>query len=145
VELTSASGGLNLLRRRFDRPLWGLMGAVMLLLLCAAANVANLLMVRASKSRREIAIRLSIGAGRGRLIRQLLTESFVLAALGGALGLLLAPVAARSLVQFLSSAMGTMKLSFSIDPRMLTFTIALSCVVALFFGLAPALAATWTD
>jgi predicted permease len=145
VELTSASGGLNLLRRRFARPLWVLMGVVMLLLLCAAVNVANLLMVRASKRRREIAIRLSIGAGRGRLIRQLLTESFVLAALGGGLGLLLAPVAAQSLVRFLSSAMGTMKLSFSIDPRMLAFTVAISCAVALFFGLAPALAATRTN
>jgi predicted permease len=145
VELTSAKGGLNMLRRRFARPLWVLMGVVMLLLLCAAVNVTNLLMVRASKRRREIAIRLSIGAGRGRLIRQLLTESFVLAALGGALGLLLAPVAARSLVRFLTSAMGTMKLSFSIDPHMLAFTIALSCAVALLFGLAPALAATRLD
>jgi len=142
VELSSARGGLNMLRRRFARPLWVLMGVVMLLLLCAAVNVANLLMVRASKRRREIAIRLSIGAGRGRLIRQLLTESFVLAAVGGALGLLLAPVAARWLVRFLTSAMGTMKLSFSIDPRMLAFTIALSFAVALLFGLAPALAAT---
>lgn len=145
VELTSAGGGLNMLRRRFAQPLWVLMGVVMLLLLCAAANVANLLMVRASKRRREIAIRLSIGAGRGRLIRQLLTESFLLAALGGALGLLLAPVAAQSLVWFLSSAMGTMKLSFSIDPRMLAFTISVSCAVALLFGLGPALVATRLD
>jgi predicted permease len=145
VELTSASGGLNMLRRRFARPLWVLMGIVLLLLLCAAVNVANLLLVRASKRRREITIRLSIGAGRGRLIRQLLTESFVLVALGGALGLLLAPVAARSLVGFLSAAMGTMRLSFPIDPRMLAFIIVVSCAVALVFGLAPALAATRVD
>src|SRR5262249_47365553 len=142
VELASASGGLNMLRRRFARPLWVLMGVVMLLLLCAAVNVANLLLVRAAKRQREIAIRLSIGAGRGRLVRQLLTESFLLAALGGTLGLLLAPVAAQSLVRFLSSAVGTMKLSFSIDPRMLAFTIAISCGVALLFGLAPVRAAT---
>jgi predicted permease len=145
IELTSASSGLNMLRRRFARPLWVLMGVVMLLLLCAAVNVANLLLVRAAKRQREIAIRLSIGASRGRLIRQLLTESFLLAALGGALGLCLAPVAAQSLVRFLSSAVGTMKLSFSIDPRMLVFTIAISCAVALLFGLAPALAATRLD
>jgi len=145
VELASASGGLNMVRRRFAQPVWALMGFVMLLLLCAAVNIANLLLVRASKRGREMAIRLSIGAGRGRLIRQLLTESVILAALGGALGLLLAPVAAQSLVRFLSSAMGTMTLSFSIDPRMLGFTIAISCAVALSFGLAPALAATRTD
>jgi len=144
VEVSSASGGLNKVRREFGRSLWALMGVVMLLLLCAAVNVANLLMVRASKRRREIAIRLSIGAGRGRLIRQLLTESFVLAALGGALGLLLAPAAAQSLVRFLSAQMGTMNLSFSIDPRMLAFTAAMSCAVALCFGLVPALAATRT-
>jgi predicted permease len=145
VELTSAGGGLNLLRRRFARPLWVLMGVVMLLLLCATVNVANLLLVRASKRRREIAVRLSIGASRGRLIRQLLTESFLLASISGALGLLLAPVAAEFLVGFLSSAMGTMKLSFSIDPRMLAFTVAISFAVALLFGLAPALAATRPD
>ncbi|MGH9631782.1 MAG: ADOP family duplicated permease [Bryobacteraceae bacterium] len=145
VDLTSASGGLNRLRRRFARPLWVLMGIVMLLLLCAAVNVANLLLVRASKRRREMAVRLSIGAGRGRLIRQLLTESFVLAGLGGTLGLLLAPMAAQSLVRFLSSAIGTVKLSFSLDPRMLGFTLAVSCAVALLFGLAPAFAATRVD
>jgi predicted permease len=142
MELASASGGLNMLRRRFARPLWVLMGVVMLLLLCAAVNVANLLLVRASKRQREFAIRLSIGAGRGRLVRQLLTESFLLAALGGTLGLLLAPVAAQSLVRFLSSAVGTMKLSFSIDPRMLAFTVAISGAVALLFGLAPVRAAS---
>src|SRR5215471_19201887 len=67
VKLSSASGGLNMLRRRFARPLWVSMSITMLLLLCAAVNVANLLMVHASKRRREISIRLSIGASRGRL------------------------------------------------------------------------------
>jgi predicted permease len=145
VELTSASGGLNTLRRRFGRPLWVLTGVVMLLLLCAGVNIANLLLVRTSKRRHEIEIRLSIGAGRGRLIRQLLTESFVIAAIGGALGLLIAPMAVRSLVRFLSSAMGTIDLPLSIDLRVLSFTVAISFVMALVFGLAPALAATRLD
>jgi predicted permease len=145
LELTSASGGLNMLRRRFARPLLVLVGVVMLLLLCAAVNIANLLLVRASKRRHEIAIRLSIGADRGRLIRQLLTESFVLAGIGGTLGLVIAPLAARSLVRFLSSAMGTMKLPLPVDLRMLSFTVGISCAVALVFGLAPAFAATRLD
>lgn len=145
VEVTPASGGLNVVRRRFARPLWVLMGVVMLLLLCAAVNVATLLMVRASKRSREIAIRLSIGAGRSRLIRQLLTESFVLAALGGWVGLLVAPVSAQWLVRFFSAAMGSMTLSFSIDLRMLMFTAMIACAAALFFGLVPALAATRTN
>jgi predicted permease len=145
LELTSASSGLNLLRRRFARPLWVLMGVVMLLLLCVAVNVANLLLVRASRRRREVLIRLAIGAGRNRLIRQLLTESFVLAGLGGGFGLLLAPALARWLVRFLSSAMGAMKWSFPVDPHMLAFTIGVSCAVALLFGLAPAFRATRLD
>lgn len=145
LELDSASGGLNMLRRRFARPLWALMGVVMLLLLCVAVNVANLLMVRAAKRRREIMIRLSIGAGRGRLMRQMMTESFVLAGLGGAFGLILAPAAAGSLVRFLSSGMGAMEATFAIDVRMLAFTIAVSCAVALLFGLAPALSASRLD
>jgi predicted permease len=145
VEVVSASGGLTLLRRRFSRPLLVLGTIVGLLLLIAAVNVANLLFARASARQREIGIRLSIGASRSRLIRQLLTETFVLAGLGGALGLILAPRAAAFLVRFLSSAVGSVDLPFTIDERVLVFTLATSIAVAILFGLAPALAATRLD
>jgi len=145
VEVAPASGGLTQLRRRFSRPLLVLMTIVALLLLIAAANLANLLLARASARQREMSVRLSLGASRTRLIRQLLTESFVLGGVGGALGLLLAPGAATFLVRFLSSAVGTIELSFGIDGRVLAFTLATSVAVVLLFGLAPALATTRPD
>jgi predicted permease len=145
VEVAAASGGLTQLRRRFSRPLYVLMTVSGLLLLMAAANIANLLLARASARRHEIGVRLSLGATRRRLIRQLLTESLVLGAAGGALGLLLAPEAEAFLVRFLSSAVGTIELAFHLDVRMLAFALATSIAVVLLFGLAPALAATRPD
>lgn len=145
VEIADASGGLTLVRRRFSRPLWILMTVVALLLLIATVNVANLLLARAGARHREMAVRLSIGASRWRLIRQLLTESLVLGGAGSALGLLLAPLAAASLVTFLSSAMGVMDLSLDLDVRILAFTVMTSLIVVGLFGLAPALAATRLD
>ncbi|MPY88281.1 MAG: FtsX-like permease family protein [Luteitalea sp.] len=145
VDVTSARGGLTQLRQGFSRPLLVLMSIVTLLLLMTAANVANLLLARASARQREIGVRLSLGASRSRLIRQLLTESVVLGGTGAALGLLLAPVVAAFLVRFLSSAVGTIDLSFSIDTRVLAFTLSTSIGVVLLFGLAPALAATRLD
>jgi predicted permease len=145
VEVADASGGLTLVRRQFSRPLWILMTVVALLLLIATVNVANLLLARAGARRREMAVRLSLGASRSRLIRQLLTESVVLGGAGAALGVLVAPVAAASLVRFLSSAMGRMDLSLDLDARILAFSIATSLIVVGLFGLAPALAATRLD
>jgi predicted permease len=145
VEIADASGGLTLVRRQFSGPLWILMAVVALLLLIATVNVANLLLARAGARHREMAIRLSLGASRWRLIRQLLTESVLLGGAGGALGLLLAPVTAASLVHFLSAAMGTMDLSLELNGRILIFTLATSLIVVGLFGLAPALAATRLD
>jgi predicted permease len=145
IEVADGSGGLRNLRRQFSRPLWILMIVVGLLLLIATVNVANLLLARAGARRREIAVRLSIGASRWRLIRQLLTESLVLGGAGAALGLLLAPAAAAWLVRFLSSAVGTADIPVAIDLRVLGFTLATSLVVVALFGLAPALAATRLD
>jgi predicted permease len=145
TEVTSASGGLTQLRRRFSRPLVVLMSVVALLLLIATANVANLLLARASARQREIGVRLSLGASRSRLVRQLLTESVLLGILGASLGLLAAPAAAAFLVQFPSSAVGRVTLSFAIDGRMLAFTISAALLTVLIFGLVPALAATRLD
>ncbi|HWC00382.1 MAG TPA: ABC transporter permease, partial [Bryobacteraceae bacterium] len=145
VEVSSASGGLTLLRRRFSRPLLVLMTVVALLLLMAAVNVANLLLARASARQREMGVRLSLGAGRARLIRQLLTESLVLGGAGGVLGLLIAPGTTAFLVRFLSSALGRFELSFDLNTRVLAFTFSLALAVVLLFGLAPALLATRLD
>src|SRR4051794_28768502 len=145
LEVADGSGGLTGLQRQFRRPLWIPMAVVALALLRATVNGATLLLARAGPRRREMAARLSPGASRWRLVRQLLTESALLGGAGGALGLLLAPVAAASLLRFLSSAMGTISLSVNIDGGILVFTLTTSLIVVVLFGLAPALAATRLD
>jgi putative ABC transport system permease protein len=118
--------------------LWIVFGAVILVLLVACANVANLLLARSSVRFKEITIRSAIGAARGQLIRQLLTESLLLAVVGGGLGLLLA-VWGTSLVASAGSTINPMFSNIGLDMRCLAFTLGMSVVTGLIFGLAPAL------
>jgi predicted permease len=145
IDLAPGGAGIDSLRQEFSRPLLVLMGMVVLVLLIACANVANLLLARSAARQREIGIRLSIGASRGRLIRQLLTESAVLAFTGGAAGSVLAWWSSGLLVTWIGSGRDGFALNVSPDLRMLGFTSGACVLTALLFGLVPALRATRLD
>jgi len=134
--------GFSRLRRDYESPLWILLAIAGLVLLIACANLANLMLARASVWEREIAIRLALGAARGRLVRQLLTESLMLAVAGGALGAALARALSAALVRYLTTEPGAMFLQLATDWRVLGFTAGLAFLTCLLFGLAPALKAT---
>ena len=126
------------LRRRYQRPVVILMSIVALVLLIASANIANLLIARASARRHELSVRLALGASRGQLVRLLLTESVVLTAVGAAFGVLLARWGSRLLVAQMSTETNRVFLDVSLDWRVLGFTIAATALTALLFGTAPA-------
>jgi predicted permease len=137
VEVGTGSHGLSRIREEFSAPLFLLMGLVALVLLVACVNVANLTLASSAARQREIAVRFAMGAGPARVIRQLLTESLLLAILGALCGLLLAQWASQSLVKLVDSKPGN--LAMGIDWRILGFTAAVCLSAGILFGLAPAL------
>ena len=137
--IDEGSRGFSPVRERLGGPMSVLMVVVVLVLLIACANVANLLLARAAVRAREISLRVALGAGRLRLVRQLLVEALLLSLLGGILGLLLGLWGAGSLVAFASETPLPLRLDVRLDMRMFAFTAFVSCVTAIVFGLLPAL------
>ena len=140
----AAGSGVSQLREKYEQSLWLLLAIAGLVLLIACANLANLLLARASAREREIAVRQALGASRGRLIRQLLVESLLLASLGAAFGAGLAHGLSRSLVAFLSTTSDPVFLDLVPDWRVFGFTAGLAVLTCLLFGLMPAIRITRT-
>ena len=141
IELTPLAKGISQLRRGYSLSLRILMAVVGFVLLIACANVANLLLARAAAREKEFAVRLAVGAGRARLLRQLFTESFLLASLGAVAGVMLAWWGSRILVLVASNGPEPLPLDVGPNPRILAFTLLALCLSALLFGTAPALRA----
>ena len=143
--VTGGSRGASTLRSDFGKPLQILMVVVGLILLIACANVANILLARSAARQKEIAVRVALGAGARRLFRQVLTESVLLAAIGGLVGLLLAHWADLGLLQMVSAGAAQVPLDVSLNAKILAFTLAVSLLTGILFGLAPALRAGRVD
>ena len=141
----SVEHGVSEVRTLYSKALLVLMGTVAILLLIACANIANLLLARAAARQREVAIRMAIGAGRRRIVRQLLTESVLLALLGAVAGLLLARWGSAALVSLISMPHSPVSLDLSLNWRVLAFTALATTVTATIFGLIPAWRGTRID
>jgi predicted permease len=142
AQIVQGSKGLSETREKFSTQLWILTAAVGVLLLIACANVANLLLVRTTARAKEVAVRLAIGAGRLRLIRQFLTESLVLALAGAGLGLIFASWGSRFLLVMASEGSTPIPIDVSLNLRILGFTMLIALLTTVLFGLTPALFAT---
>src|SRR5260221_4943652 len=143
----SGSRGMLDMRREYSPTIYGLFIVVTLVLLIACANVANLLVARAALRSAEISVRLAVGAGRWRLVRQLLTESVLLAALGGAVGVLFAFWGKSALLTLTDKDTGILPngVDLSLNWRVLAFTLAVSLLTGVLFGLAPVWRTTRQD
>jgi predicted permease len=140
-----AANGISRLRDAYTSSLWLLLAITGLVLLIACANLANLMLARAATREREIAVRLALGAARSRVLRQLLVESGLLAAIGAALGIGLAEFLSRALVLALSSGEETVALSTNLDWRVLLFTASVAILTCVIFGMAPSFRASSAD
>ena len=145
LDAEAAANGTSSLRWQVEDPLLLLLGIAGLVLLIACANLANLLLARATARKREIAVRLAIGASRGRIVRQLLSESLLLALAGSALGGALAQALSRYLLVSFSTGRKPLFLDLGVDWRTIGFLAGLAALACLIFGLAPALRATRED
>ena len=142
---TAAGTGVSGVRREYATQLWILLGATGLVLLITCANLANLMLARATAREREIAVRLAIGASRRRIVRQMLSESLLIAGFGALGGMLLARWISRSLVLFLSTETNRLFIDLSPDWRVYAFVTGVAVLACLLFGLSPALKATGTN
>jgi len=145
LAVTPGSHGASALRSDFGKPLLILMAVVGLILLIACANIANILLARSAARQKEISIRVALGASRPHLFRQVLTESILLAAIGGAVGLLLAQWADAALLRMVSTTSNQVRLDVHPNTAVLAFTFGVSLLTAILFGLTPAFQATRVD
>jgi predicted permease len=145
IDTAPGSQGVAFLKRQYENPLWVLMGVTGTVLLITCANLASLLAARAASRRKEMAIRLAMGAGRLRIVGQLLTESLMLSLAGGIAGTALSVFLLKALLAFLPSRVNGYSIATMPDFRILAFAFALSLVTGIAFGLVPALQATRPD
>jgi predicted permease len=141
LEAVSGATGISRLREEYDRTLWLLLGLTGLVLLIACANLSNLMLARAGARAREFSVRLALGAGRGRLIRQTLTEGLVLAFVGAACALTLASLLSGAILHFLETDGNPLNLDLTPDWRTLGFTAAIACLTCVLLSVAPAIRA----